>query len=157
MLHVRYTLTPVFIKGWRNVCKVYYTSTFNHYVNIIYLPRLFYWDFYLNGRLPESIHYLYRDSCTLFCSYCKIISNFLPPMYIKLCQVFSLWIQRTYFERPLPWEGMRDRQSWKTGYSWHRVLHFNIIEPVTKDYLGWWITFLWPMEWSSKKRFSCTH
>ncbi len=32
---------------------------------------------------------------------------------------------------------MRDHLSWRTIFSWHKVLHLNGIEPVAKDHLLW--------------------
>ncbi len=37
-----------------------------------------------------------------------------------------------------------------TKYSWQKVLHFNVIKPVTKDHLACETTFLWPKGWSFK-------
>ncbi len=51
------------------------------------------------------------------------------------------------------WEttAVRDHLSCKTRYSWQKVPHFGVIDPVTKDHLSWETTFLCPMgHWSFK-------
>ncbi len=52
----------------------------------------------------------------------------------------------------LSWEttATRDHLSWRTTRFWHKVLHFNVNEPVTKDHLSWDTIFWWPMGWSFK-------
>ena len=39
---------------------------------------------------------------------------------------------------------MRDCMSWRTAYSWQKVLHFNANELVTKDHLSWGTIYFWP-------------
>ena len=53
---------------------------------------------------------------------------------------------KTWLQWNLSWEttAMRDHLSWETRYSWQKVIHFNVIEPVIKDHLSWESTFVWP-------------
>ncbi len=50
---------------------------------------------------------------------------------------------------------MRHHLSWRTTYSWQKVPHFNVIEPVTKDLLYWEATFFMAKGVVFQNRFYC--
>ena len=77
-----------------------------------------------------------------------------PGLLMQLCSHVSL-ISHSSMSGSVQYKvyrqitAMRDHLSWKTIYSWHKVLYFIATEPVTSDHLSW-ETFLWPMGRSSK-------
>ncbi len=71
---------------------------------------------------------------------------------IKAISMYSVVVGFVLIQWNLSWNttAMRDHLSWRTTYSWQKVLHFNAIEPVSEDHLSWETIFLWPMRQSFK-------
>ncbi len=84
--------------------------------------------------------------------YIKIYEE-LYHVFIRLKNVPISLSDRKLLQWNLFWEttAMRDHLSWKTRYSWQKILHFwcnwtcRQRPPVLRDH-----TFLWPMGWSFK-------